>query len=495
MTSSNGELKPEPQGTGERRSPSPRAPGGDDSSAAGKPSPSITYRVKTPGQVLHGAIARKDLDGVARIIRASPDCIDVRNHFGRTPLHMAAESGQNEMVKLLVSKGAEVDARSRSGYTPLALAAVNSHNDVVVSLLGSGADVEAVAKDGFTPLHKAVLQDRKNAQDLLAILLVHGADCNTLNKQRLTALQAALSAGRLSNARALCAFGADPSFKNTIGKNAFDFANLLDKNGMDVGDVLSKWGKCGKQIRKALPQLLQFVKKDGQIDASAMLSWASREGQALLVEFILDFMAKDTPGIVESEGLKKGWKPLHHAAWAGQSSVAEILLAHGAAVEVRTGTQKWTPLHLAAEKGRQRTLRVLLDNGADILAKKEQVPGSVAHEESHASEPSAGVTAFWLAAVGGHPKSLDVLLQHALQMKDDKSRTAALGHYEKVRDHLASLSGHENDEKSGHIDSDSTKADRESQAAKPVPSPLPDFEMPGASGSFDGALSSVSATR
>lgn len=495
MTSSNGDLKPEPQGTGERRSPSPRAPGVDDSSAAGKPSPSITYRVKTPGQVLHGAIARKDLDGLARIIRASPDCIDVRNHFGRTPLHMAAESGQNEMVKLLVSKGSEVDARSRSGYTPLALAAVNSHNDVVVSLLGSGADVEAVAKDGFTPLHKAVLQDRKNAQDLLAILLIHGADCNTLNKQRLTALQAALSAGRLSNARALCAFGADPSFKNTNGKNAFEFAKLLEKNGIDIGDVLSKWEKCGKQIRKALPQLLQFVRTEGQIDASAMLSWASREGQALLVEFILDFMAKETPGIVESEGLKKGWKPLHHAAWAGQSSVAEILLANGAAVEVRTGTQKWTPLHLAAEKGRQRTLRVLLDNGADILAKTEQVPGSVAHEESHASEPYAGVTAFWLTAVGGHPKSLDVLLQHALRMNDDKSRTAALGRYEKARDHLASLSGHENDEKYSHDDGDSTEPDRESHAAKPVPSPLPDFDMPGASGSFDGTLSSVSATR
>lgn len=493
MTSSNGELKPEPQGTRERRSPSPRSPGGDDLSAAGKPSPSITYRVKTPGQVLHEAIALKDLDGLARIIRASPDCIDVRNHFGRTPLHMAAESGQNEMVKFLVSKGAEVDARSRSGYTPLALAAVNSYNEVVVTLLRAGADVEAVAKDGFTPLHKAVLQDRKNAQDLLAILLIYGADCNTLNKQRLTALQGALSAGKLSNARALCAFGADPSFKNTGGKNAFDFAKSLKQNGMV--DVLSKWDKCGQQTRKALPQLLQFIKKEGQMDASAMLSWASREGQALLAEFILDFMAEETPGILESEGLKKGWKPLHHAAWAGQSSVAEILLAHGAAVEARTGTQKWTALHLAAGKGRQRTLRVLLNNGADILAMTEQVPRWVTDEESHGSEPSAGVTAFWLAAVGRHPKSLDVLLEHALCMKDDKSRTTALGYHKKAQDHLASLSGHEDDEKSVHSDSDSKKADRESQAAKPVPSLLPGFDMPGASGSFDGALSSVSATR
>lgn len=496
MKPSDGDLKPDPQGTRAQRSPSPRAPAGDDRSAAEKPSPGIAYRVKTPGQVLHDAIGRNDLVGLARIIRASPDCVDARNDRGRTPLHVAAQNGQNDAVKVLISNGAEVNARSGWGYTPLVFAAESYRHEVVVTLLDSGADLEVVTKDGFTALHKAVLKEKKNEHDLLAVLLIRGANCNALNKEGLTALQSAVAAGKLSNARTLCGFGADPTFKNTGGKNSLDYVKTLEKKvGREMADVLSKWEKCGKQIRKVLPQLSQFIQEEGRIDASAMLSWASREGQALLVEFILVFMANKTPEIVESEGLKKGWKPIHHAAWAGQSTVAGILLAHGASVEARTGTQKWTPLHLAAGKGRQRTLRVLLDGGADILALTEQVPRWVAHEGSQSSEPSMGVSAFWLAAVGRHPKSLDVLLQYALHLEDETSRIAALAHYNRARDHLASLSEQELDEKSSHDGDNSTMPDSEVEPAKSVPPVPPDMDVPGAHGSFDGALFSVPKTR
>ncbi|KAK7704099.1 hypothetical protein SLS64_008657 [Diaporthe eres] len=316
MTPSNGDLKPDPQGPRVRRSPSPRAPEGDDASTAEKPSPAIAYRVKTPGQVLHDAIARKDLEGLTRIIRASPDCVNAKNDRGRTPLHVAAQNGQNDIVKLLISEGAEVNARTKWKYTPLTLAAESPHPDVVVTLLDSGADLGAVTKEGFTPLHRAVQKERKSTQDTLAILLIRGANCNALDKEGLTALQGAVSAGNLSNARVLCAFGADPHFKNTDGKNAFDRARKLKDDARDdMNETLFKWGHCGKQIREILPQLSQFIKEEGQIDASAMVSWASREGHRLLVEFILKFMAKDIHEIVQSEGLKKARE--HPASLSG----------------------------------------------------------------------------------------------------------------------------------------------------------------------------------
>lgn len=496
MAPSNGDLKPDAQGTRVRRSPSPRAPEGDGAGAAEKPSPAIAYRVKTPGQVLHDAVGRKDLDGLTRIIRASPDCVDARNDRGRTPLHVAAQNGQNDIVKLLISKGADVEARSKWKYTALTFAAESSHQDVVVTLLDSGADLGAVTKEGFTPLHKAVQDERRHKQKVIAILLIRGANCNAQDKEGLTALQGAVLAGKLSNARVLCAFGADPYFKNTDGKNAFDCARALGKDVRDeMTETLSKWEKCGKQMRKILPQLSQFIKKEGHIDVSAMLSWASRDNHTLLVEFILNFMAKDSPEIVESEGLKRGWKPIHHAAWAGQYNVVGILLAHGADVHARTGTQKWTPLHLAAGKGKPRTLRVLLDNGADILALTEQAPRWVAHEGSQSSDTSTGVTAFWLTAVGRHPKSLDVLLQYVLRMKDGKSHIMALDCYEKARDHLASLSDQQDDENCGHDDDQNTKPDSEVGTSTPVPSLLPELDLPGASGSFDGTFFSEPASR
>lgn len=496
MEPSKGDLKPDPEGIRARRSPSPRVSGDGDANAAEKPSPTITYRVKTPGQVLHEAVGRGDLDGSTRIIRASPDCVDARNSRGRTPLHVAADNGQNDIVKLLISKGADLNAQSHWHFTPLIFAAHTGHPRVVMTLLDAGADLEAASRDGHTALHRAALRENKNTQNLLLILLIRGANSNALTVTGLTPLQSAVSVGKLSVARILCAFGADPSFKSPDGKNAYDCARALEKDLADeMADLLSKWEECGKQTSKKLPRLAQYIKKDGQVDAPEMLSWASREGHAPLVELILDFMLKYTLEAAESKDLGRGWRPIHQAACFGHRNVAEVLLAHGSNVNSRTGTHKWTPLHLAASEGRQRTLRFLLDRGADILAVTGQAPRRAAQEGSHASEPSPGLTAFWLAANGRHPKSLEVLLHFSLGINDEKRRMAALDHHAKAHNHLKTLTGQEDDGKSSHDEENSTNPGSEVEPAISAPSILPGVDVSGTSGSFDGGLSSVPASR
>lgn len=506
MGSPKGDLKPEPPGTHARRSPSPRAPSprapedNDDASAAGRLSPAIAYRIKTPGQALHDAVTRKDLDGVTRILRASPDVVDEKNDRGRTPLHVTAQWGLNEFVKLLISKGADIGARSKWKYTPLHFAAESSRHDVVVTLLDSGADLESGTRDGNTPLHKAVLKEIKNKQDLLVILLIRGANCNALNNEGSTPLQYAVELGNISNARALCAFGADPYFKNKHGENAFNYAKRLENDlGGEMAEVLSKWEKCGRQTRKILraPQLSKCITKEGQVDVPEMLSWVSGVGQELLVEFILEYMAKDTPEIVDSEGLLKGWRPIHHAAWAGQSHVVEVLLAHGCAVDATTSRHKWTPLHLAASKGRQRTLTVLLDNGADILAKAQLDPPWRVGADSGAQQAVllTKATAFWLAAGERHTKSLDVLLQFALGIEDNNRHITAMDDYKKAQQHLTSLTGQDDDANSDNNDSNGIGRDPKGQPVNSPPSLLPEINLPGTNGSFDGEFFSVEATR
>jgi uncharacterized protein len=91
---------------------------------------------------------------------ADPNVIGRR---GRTPLHMAAEAGQLDLVRKLVSKGANLNARTEKTtpnpnafrtvageQTPLLLAARFNHVDVMRVLIDAGADTKQKAQDGTT---------------------------------------------------------------------------------------------------------------------------------------------------------------------------------------------------------------------------------------------------------------------------------------------------------------------------------------------------------
>lgn len=92
---------------------------------------------------------------------ANPNIADRR---GRTPLHIAAQAGSLELVRKLVSKGANLNARTEkmsapagevfrmpSGeQTPLLLAAKFDRVDVMRVLIEAGADTTLKAQDGTT---------------------------------------------------------------------------------------------------------------------------------------------------------------------------------------------------------------------------------------------------------------------------------------------------------------------------------------------------------
>lgn len=68
----------------------------------------------------------------------------------------AAQYGDLDRVKKLVSQGTCIDVRDNSGYTALHYAARAGHLDVCKFLLSNGADINAVTKSGnATPLHRA----------------------------------------------------------------------------------------------------------------------------------------------------------------------------------------------------------------------------------------------------------------------------------------------------------------------------------------------------
>ena len=73
-----------------------------------------------------------------------------------TALTLACAGGHEELVELLLTRGADIEHRDKKGFTPLILAATAGHEKVVRILLNHHADIEAQSeRTKDTPLSLA----------------------------------------------------------------------------------------------------------------------------------------------------------------------------------------------------------------------------------------------------------------------------------------------------------------------------------------------------
>jgi ankyrin repeat protein len=97
------------------------------------------------------------------------------NRPGWSPLHYAAASGDDEIARLLLQKGATVDARSPAGtglFTPLMMAAREGHESTALLLLRQGADPNLKNSEGLTAVQIA---GRAGKEHVVAALKAHAA--------------------------------------------------------------------------------------------------------------------------------------------------------------------------------------------------------------------------------------------------------------------------------------------------------------------------------
>ncbi|AVP87969.1 hypothetical protein phytr_10410 [Candidatus Phycorickettsia trachydisci] len=62
--------------------------------------------------------------------------LDSKLDNNKTSLHLAAENGRTEVVKLLLAKGADKQAQDKDGHTPLELAEKNGNPEIIQLLKG-----------------------------------------------------------------------------------------------------------------------------------------------------------------------------------------------------------------------------------------------------------------------------------------------------------------------------------------------------------------------
>jgi ankyrin repeat protein len=130
-------------------------------------------------------------DAVAALLRLGAR-VDASLTSGETPLMAACRSYSVDSVKHLLDRGANPNAWTASG-TPLTVAANAGADDIVRLLIERGARIEQPSPDGFTPLAWAAANSRPGKT--VEYLLNAGADPNAACADGSTALDFALSSG------------------------------------------------------------------------------------------------------------------------------------------------------------------------------------------------------------------------------------------------------------------------------------------------------------
>ena len=148
--------------------------------------------------------------------------------LGHTPLMLASERGNEEIVRVLVANGAVVDRESEHLLmTALSAASLAGHAGVVRILLDAGASGNVGA---------LFVAARSGRQDVIDVLLASGVDVNhqataTLPARNYpdpgeTALMVAAQRGHIEAVKALLAAGASVHLKDNEGRTALSHTML-----------------------------------------------------------------------------------------------------------------------------------------------------------------------------------------------------------------------------------------------------------------------------
>lgn len=126
----------------------------------------------------------KEQNDVVQYLIEKGSKVNVKNRYGVSPLLLCAEGGNETLVKLLVSVGADVNMSPSgdlaiehilAGQTPLYGAAKKGHYHICKFLIENGADVNAETMTGATPLYTAV---EEGHLEICQLLIEYDADVN-----------------------------------------------------------------------------------------------------------------------------------------------------------------------------------------------------------------------------------------------------------------------------------------------------------------------------
>uniref|UniRef100_A0A4W6FGP4 Kinase D interacting substrate 220 n=1 Tax=Lates calcarifer TaxID=8187 RepID=A0A4W6FGP4_LATCA len=297
--------------------------------------------------------------------------VDSRSDNGQTPLMVAAEQGNLEIVQELIRRGANVNLDDVDCWTALISAAKEGHIEVVRELLENNANLEHRDMGGWTALMWAAY---KGCTDVAQLLLEKGANPNITGQYSVYPIIWAAGRGHAEIVHLLLQHGAKVNCSDKYGttpliwaarKGHYECVMHLLANGADVDQegansmtalivaVKGGYTEVVKELLKRNPNV-NMTDKDG----NTALAIAAKEGHTEIVEDLLD------AGTYVNITDRSGETMLIGAVRGGHVEIVRALLNKYADIDVR-GQDGKTALYWAVEKGNATMVRDILQCNPD----------------------------------------------------------------------------------------------------------------------------------
>lgn len=175
---------------------------------------------------VNSAAYHGDLYQLKGLIRAGADP-NKTDYDGRSPLHLAASRGYEDITLFLIQEGVDVNAKDNFGNTPLLEALKNGHDRVSSLLLKEGAALKIDNAGSF--MCTAI---SRGDSDFLKRILSNGIDPNSKDYDHRTPLHVAASEGLYLMAKLLLEAGASVFSKDRWGNTPLDEGRMCGNKNL-----------------------------------------------------------------------------------------------------------------------------------------------------------------------------------------------------------------------------------------------------------------------